>query len=280
MTSVIPAKAGIQSARVERRSNLRGWIPAFAGMTVLVVQCLFSSCVAAADKPADPLNSPSWDAMVARHLDGGPYVFDDAHVKVTTPPTAEDPLAVPVEVRVQDLPGVEELRLIADLNPIPLILSYRPTQAEPFIAFRFKVEQSTPVRAAVRTKDGLWHVGGAWLSASGGGCTAPSYGTGSGLWRDRLNEVSGALFPRGEGASRLKLRVMHPMDTGLASGIPVFHVETLRVLDARDRELAVLRTYEPLSENPVLSLDLRTRGPVRIEGRDIQGNRIEARVQP
>lgn len=236
--------------------------------------------VQAADKPADPLRSPSWDAMVARHLDGGRYVFDDVRVQVTTPATAEDPLSVPVEVRVHDLPDVQEMRLIADLNPIPLILSYRPTRAEPSIAFRFKVEQSTPVRAAVRTGDGLWHVGGSWLSASGGGCTAPSYGTGSGLWRDRLGEVSGALFPRAEQHSRLKLRVMHPMDTGLAAGIPVFHIESLRVMDAQDRELAFLQTYEPVSENPVLSLDLRSRGPVHILGRDIQGNRIEARVAP
>lgn len=217
--------------------------------------------------------------MVQRHLDAGPYVFDE-RVQVILPPSAEDPLAVPVEVRVGQLEGVEELRLIADLNPLPLILSYKPTRAEPFIAFRFKVEQSTPVRAAARTKDGVWHVGGAWLTAAGGGCTAPSYGTGQGLWRDQLNQVSGALWPRGETGSRLKLRVMHPMDTGLAAGIPVFHIEHLQLLDEHNRELAYLKAYEPVSENPVLSLDLRTRGPVRVVGRDIQGNRIEAKVQP
>lgn len=73
---------------------------------------------------------------------------------------------------------------------------------------------------------------------------------------------------------------MHPMDTGLAAGIPVFHIESLRVLDAKGQELALLKTYEPLSENPVLSFELKNRGPVRIEGRDIQGNLIEARVGP
>ena len=249
---------------------MNGWVSA--------VLLLLAPLVALADKPTDPLRSPSWDAMVERHLDGGRYVFDE-RVQVQMPPTAEDPLSVPVEVRVRDL-EVEELRLIADLNPIPLILSYKPTRAEPFIAFRFKVEQSTPVRAAARTKDGVWHVGGAWLTASGGGCTAPSYGTGSGLWRDQLNTVNAGLWSRGEDASRLKLRVMHPMDTGLAAGIPVFHIESLQVLDAQNRELAFLKTYEPVSENPVLSLDLKTRGPVHIVGRDIQGNRIDAQVVP
>lgn len=217
--------------------------------------------------------------MVQRHLDGGPVRFDD-RVKVRMPPSAEDPLSVPVEVRVEGLGEVQEIRLIADLNPIPLILSFVPTRAEPAIAFRFKVEQSTPVRAAARTPDGVWHVGGGWLSAAGGGCTAPSHGTGGGMWRDQLNHVSGALWPREDGHSRLKLRVMHPMDTGLASGIPVFHIESLRVLDADGRELALVKTYEPVSENPVLSLDLRGNGPVRVVGRDIQGNRIDASVRP
>lgn len=251
----------------------------FLAALAMTVWAGLAAPLAHAAKPVDPLRSPSWDAMVQRHLDGARYVFDE-RVQVKMPASAEDALSVPVEVRVQGLNDVQELRLIADLNPLPLILSYRPTRAEPFIAFRFKVEQSTPVRAAVLTRDGLWHVGGAWLSAAGGGCTAPSYGTGGGMWRDQLNQVSGALWPRGEQLSRLKLRVMHPMDTGLASGIPVFHIEHLQVLDARGQELAHLRTYEPVSENPVLSLDLRTRGAVRVVGRDIQGNRIEAQVSP
>lgn len=238
---------------------------------------LLAPVLALAATAPDPLRSPSWEAMVARHLDGGVVVFDE-RVQVRMPSSAEDPLSVPVEVSVQGLEDVQEVRVLADLNPIPLILSYVPRRAAPGIGFRFKVEQSTPVRAAVRTKDGVWHVGGAWLRASGGGCTAPSQTTGGGLWRDRLNEVSGALWPRPSGDSRLKLRVMHPMDTGLAGGIPAFYIETLQVLDAQGAELATLHTYEPVSENPVLSFDLHHQGPVRILGRDIQGNRIEARV--
>lgn len=250
------------------RAALRLWATLLLGISASAPQ---------AAGPADPLRSPNWDAMVARYLDGGAVVFDE-RVKLRMPAAAEDPLSVPVEVRVQGLEQVEELRLIADLNPLPLILSYRPLRAEPFIAFRFKVEQSTPVRAAARTRDGVWHVGGAWLSASGGGCTAPSYGSGKGLWRDQLNQVSAGLWPRAGDRSRLKLRVMHPMDTGLAAGIPVFHLETLSVLDAGGAELAAIRTYEPVSENPVLSLDLHDSGPLRIVGRDVQGNRIDARV--
>lgn len=244
------------------------------GLWLLLLVTGWSSAV-----QADPLHSPHWDAMVERYLDGGPVIFDE-RVKVVMPDRAEDALSVPVEARVEGIEEVEEMRLIADLNPLPYILSFKPTRAEPFIAFRFKVEQSTPVRAAARTSDGVWHVGGAWLSAAGGGCTAPSYGTGSGLWRDELNNVSARMWPRGENQSRLKLRIMHPMDTGLAAGIPVFHIETVELLDDQGQAVAEISTYEPVSENPVLSLNVRTASALTIRGRDIQGNLISGQVSP
>lgn len=181
-------KAQRKDAKGKERTRRIGSLRPLLHLSLCAFALAFPLSTWAAGSTADPLRSPAWDAMVARHLDGGPVEFDE-RVQVIVPPTAEDALAVPVEVRVEEsLKGVEELRLIADLNPIPLILSYRPTRAAPFISFRFKVEQSTPVRAAARTKDGVWHVGGAWLSAAGGGCTAPSHGTGEGMWRDQLNQ--------------------------------------------------------------------------------------------
>lgn len=261
------------------RSFFGFWSRWDAGGLVLAVLLCVATVALPAPRGADPLASPVWDAMATRYLDAGPFVFDE-RVAVRIPPAAEDALAVPVEVDATALDHVEELRVIADLNPIPLVLAFRPTRAEPRIGFRFKVEQSTPVRAAARTADGVWHVGGAWLRASGGGCTAPSMGTGSGLWRERLNEVSATQWPRAGGISRLKLRIIHPMDTGLAGGIPAFYLESLSLLDAQGAELAWLHPFEPVSENPVLSFDLRSQGPVHVVGRDLQGNRVDARIVP
>jgi sulfur-oxidizing protein SoxY len=228
---------------------------------------------------ADPLRSPVWAGMRQRMLGMGEMVFD-TRVQVAMPANAEDPLAVPVEVRFDGIDDVQQVRVFADLNPIPKILDYHPGPAGGALAFRFKVEQSTPVRAAVRTRDGVWHVGGAWLSATGGGCTMPSLASGNPAWQERLGEVSARLWPRPGGASRLKLRVVHPMDTGLAGGIPVFHVEALALRDGAGRELARVELFEPVAENPLLSLDLQHQGLVRIEGRDTQGNRIAAEVAP
>ncbi|WP_326533821.1 quinoprotein dehydrogenase-associated SoxYZ-like carrier [Pseudorhodoferax sp.] len=247
-------------------------------LLVLVALCLLLPA-RAANAVDDPLRSPLWHGMRQRMLGSDPVVFD-ARVRVALPPSAEDPLAVPVELRFDGLAEVEQVRVFADLNPIPQVLDYWPGRAGGALAFRIKVEQSTPVRAAVRTRDGTWHVGGAWVAATGGGCTMPSQGSGNAAWQERLGEVSARLWPRPEGASRLRLRVVHPMDTGLAGGIPVFHVDRLALRDAAGQELVRLQLHEPVAENPVLSIDLRHPGPVRIEGRDTQGNRIAAEVRP
>ena len=97
------------------------------------------------------------------------------------------------------------------------------------IGFRIKVQQSTPVRAAALTADGIWHLGGHLLEAAGGGCALPSVGSGDDDWSSRLGEVSGRLWNRQDG-SRLRFRTMHPMDTGLVPGIPAFYIETWRCL--------------------------------------------------
>lgn len=234
--------------------------------------------VASAEGKPDPLNSPAWGFIQARYFNGEPYVFDE-RVQVTAPKSAEDPLDVPVMVEARGLADVEEVVIIADLNPIQKILSLKPLRADPGLSFRFKVEQSTPIRAAMRTRDGVWHFGGTWLSASGGGCTTPSGGS-TGQWQGHLGETSARLWPRDGGEQRLRLRVIHPMDTGLASGVPAFYIDRITVRDQAGLELATLYTYEPVAENPVISLDLHTRGPVTIDGYDIQGNTFKAEVQP
>lgn len=246
---------------------------------VALLLLLACALPAHADDIPDPLRSPLWQSMRERFLADAPVVFDE-HVRIVMPAHAEDSLDVPVAVHVDDLDDVVEVLVFADLNPIPKIVEYFPVHADAGFAFRFKVEQSTPVRAAAKTRDGTWHVGGAWLTAAGGGCTTPSLGTGKKLWQDRFGEVSARQWPRAGEDTRLRLRVMHPMDTGLAAGIPVFHLETLRVLDAEGTELARIQPYEPISENPVFTLDLHHSGAVQIVGRDIQGNAVGGSVAP
>lgn len=228
----------------------------------------------------DPLDSPSWELVHKLILSNEKVVFDK-RVKVVVPDMAEDPMNVPVSVSIDGLDEIEEIRLFADLNPIKEILNFHPEKIEPFIAFRFKVQQSTPVRAAARTKDGVWHVGGSWLDATGGGCTAPSVGRGLANWEETLGNVKSRLWAREGKPDRLRFRIMHPMDTGLAPGIPAFYIEALQLKDKNGDTLAHIESYQPVSENPFFSLDLESKEyqGLTLTGRDNNGNLINQVLQ-
>jgi sulfur-oxidizing protein SoxY len=234
-------------------------------------------CSAAYGDNADPLQSPQWSLMHQRFLSNEPVVFDDK-VQVTAPPSAEDSLNVPIAFKVQGLDKVEQVVVIADLNPIPQILRFYPVAISPSLAFRIKLQQGTPIHVAAKDDKGLWHVGGTWVDAAGGGCTLPSVGTSTGDWTKTLGKVSGQLWKRDDN-NRLRVRIMHPMDTGLASGIPHFYIEQMTFSAPDGKVLARLETFEPISENPMLSLDIGQYSEVKMSGVDNNGNKIEARVQ-
>ena len=227
----------------------------------------------------DPLNSPSWDVMQRKFLSDHPVVFDQ-RVRVSAPDNAEDSLNVPVSVWVDDLVGVEKIVVFSDLNPIPLVLNFYPLEVRPYLAFRFKVQQATPIRAAALAADGKWHVGGKWIEAMGGGCTAPSNGRTTGNWANNLGITTGRVFDRAGDFNRLRFRVMHPMDTGLADGIPAFYIKETRIEDEQGKLLARLELFEPVNENPVISLDIADRtNALNIEGVDNNGNKFTANIK-
>ena len=67
------------------------------------------------------------------------------------------------------------------------------------------------------------------------------------------------------------------MDTGLAPGIPAFHLETLAIHDAQGRELGRIDTFEPVSENPVFTLEVSPSTgsrSLRLTGRDNNGTPV------
>lgn len=236
--------------------------------------------VLAADGGADPLGSARWLDMQKAFLDDGRVVFDE-RVKVVAPETAENPLQVPVTVDATALPDIREVLVFADFNPILQILRFYPEAGSAYLGFRAKLQQSSPVRAAARTGDGVWHVGGTWVNTVGGGCTAPSQASGSQEWQQRLNEVSGRQWSEGPRSGRVRLRVVHPMDTGLVAGIPAFHIEEIVFRDAAGKLLMRLQTFEPVSENPVFTLNRGdVAGPVEARGRDNNGNLFDARIAP
>ncbi|TCD24435.1 quinoprotein dehydrogenase-associated SoxYZ-like carrier [Pseudomonas sp. IC_126] len=224
----------------------------------------------------DPLQSVMWEHHHERVLNGEPYVFDD-RVQVLVPPFAEDARQVPMHIDARAL-GDEVVRIEAwaELNPIPRVFSFSPgEQVLPLVAIRFRVEQATPIRAAVLTRDGVWHVGSARVDAAGGGCSAPSVVRTQPGWEKRLGRVVGGRFERST-SNRLRLQVSHPMDNGLISGIPEFFLNQAELRDTEGNVLATLELYPAVSENPTLSLEVKGQQGTRLWLRDNNGNEFEA----
>ena len=231
----------------------------------------------------DPFQSFQWPELRKEFLGAAARTQFDPRVRVQGPAFAEDPMNVPITVAV-DLPGVQRLIVLVDRNPIRKVLELQPVAALPAVSFRFKLEQASAVRALAQTADGLWHVGGAWVDSAGGGCTVAGGSRADGSWTQTLGQVSGRVYasalPGGDSSTRLRVRIMHPMDTGLVGGIPAFFLSKLAVRDAAGRELLRIQTFEPVSENPVFSFEFSKApaGPLRIVGVDNNGNRIDSRV--
>jgi len=213
----------------------------------------------------DPLQSVMWEYHHERVLNGEPYVFDD-RVKVLVPPFAEDARQVPMHVDARAL-GDEVVRIVFSFVP--------GKQVVPLVAIRFRVEQATPIRAAVLTRDGVWHVGSSRVDAAGGGCSAPSVVRTQPGWEQRLGRVVGGRFERAAG-SRLRLQVSHPMDNGLVGGIPEFFLNQAELRDTEGNTLATLELYPAVSENPTLSLEVKDHQDTRLWLRDNNGNEFEA----
>jgi sulfur-oxidizing protein SoxY len=263
-----------------------------AGALVLSAHALAQA--AAAPSAADPFGSMLWPDLRREFLGTAPVQFDP-RVKVSGPAFAEDPMNVPISVSADGLGDVEVIVVFVDRNPIRKVLEYFPVGSLARVSFRFKLQQASPVRAAVKTRDGVWHVGGVLVDSAGGGCTAPGLTRRDGSWSQSLGEVSARVFPRSvlpldadarggagtEPATRVRLRVMHPMDTGLAGGIPAFYINRLSLRDGAGRELMRLNAFEPVSENPIFSFDFEQppQGALSLVGTDNNGNRIAGAVQ-
>ncbi len=170
---------------------------------------------ASAAPPEDPLKSPMWMELAKRYFGEAEVRFDD-RVQIVVPSIVENQAQVPVTADARGVDDVRKMIVFADLNPIQHVLTLTPLKAAAYVSFRMKVEQATPVRAAVLTGDGVWHVGGAFLEASGGGCSAPAMARSDADWSDTVGQAQGRLWREADGLARARFRVRHPMDTGLA----------------------------------------------------------------
>ena len=227
---------------------------------------------------ADPFETGMWDFQQMRVLGNPEKIQFDDRVKVFAPHAAEDAFEVPVKIDATAIPDVEKIVVSVDYGPIPRVLTFYPKEAEAKFSFRFKIDQATPIRASVQTKSGTWHVGGVAIDAMGGGCTAPALAYAADDWEEKLGEVRGRMWAN---SGRVRVIVDHPMDTGLADGIPVFIVEDIRLKGADNREMARLELFEPVDEDPAFTFHFpkeKLTEAIRVTGRDNNGNEIDATI--
>jgi len=248
-----------------------------AGLMFTVALFAFVGPVNAAGNalPADPFGSVMWKSMAERFFPDGPVVFDE-RVRVAAPASAEDQFHVPITVDASALENVRQIVAVADLNPIPHILTVRPEQAMSFVGFRVKLQQSSPIHVGVQTEDGVWHMGGAYVDAAGGGCTAPAAAHGNKNWMDTLGITRTIARRRVFDHARMTVKMKHPMDTGLAAGIPAFYMSELSVTNDTGELVAEIDLFEPVSEDPTLTLlpKMRTAdaSQLHVQARDTEGN--------
>ena len=274
-----PARPDPGRPGLSRRSCLLG------GLATLLHGLPASVRAAIDHSGGDPLESMQWPLLRRKFIGGEKMQFSDA-VLVKGPPMADDAMNVPLMVDARGLLGagqeVERIVIVADRNPVQHVATFLPRKAQPMLALRFRLEQASPVRALVRTSNGQWHVGQTWINAAGGGCTVPGASRSDGSWSRTLNQVQARLFPdllEGHGA-RLRLQVMHPMDTGLVAGIPAFHLEALELRDSAQQSWLRIELHEPVSENPLLTFEFKQHPPpLTLTGQDNNGNRIEQELK-
>ena len=227
--------------------------------------------------PPDPLQSPLWETMAQNHLSDFPIVFDPS-IEVGLPPVTEDQTQVPITIDARKLGVVDEVVVLGDLNPFPMTLKIRPGTAPAYVAFRMRIEQGTVIRAAAR-KDGVWHVGARYLDAAGGGCSVPPVTESHVDW-DHLGQMRARVWRESADMLRLRLRIVHPMDTGLHKE-PAFFIQKVGIKDAAGRVLADLDVFEPIASNPTLTVllaDPKAGDHLSVTARDSDGGTYSGKV--
>ena len=239
-----------------------------------------------AEKLLDPTLSENWSQVRDDYSITGKVVFDE-NVKVIMQDFVEEPHEVSLVVKIPDyLRSIQEFVLLIENNPIQeaaRIYPHRPIEA---VGMNVRLEDDSPVRAALKDESGTWHVGSKMVFVRNpGGCSLPSCDPE--IQKCETGEIGKILisqFNREGGAWRVKTKITHPMDTGFVTNangevVPSYYIDRIDFSD-ENGSIAEIETYAALSTNPIIMLDLPTRGQhVRINVRDIKGLQFEA-VEP
>lgn len=224
----------------------------------------------------DPWDSGMWPLHREDWLGNPADWRNDDEVVILGPKAAEDAMHVPFAMDATGLGAVARIVVTIDYSPIPLALTYWPGRALPLLGFGVKYESGSPLRASVELAGGGWRMSGHFVSAMGGGCTAPAGAHARPDWQEGFGEMRARHWP---GTGRLRVWLRHPMDTGLAPGIAAHHLTEMVLADA-EGQIARLELHAPIEENPALTFLLPddVAGPIAIRARDNMGYSFNGQV--
>lgn len=234
---------------------------------------------AANARGVDPAGSELWEDLSGAYLGEDAKVTFNDSIRLMMADRVESAHEVPIMVKVpHDLRDMQELVLLVDRNPIQQVARITPHRRLESVGMNIRLEESTPVRAAILDPSGIWHVATkSVLVMSAGGCSSPPP---DGAVVAAVGDVNIKQFERHGGASRLKVRIHHPMDTGFVvmedgDVVPPYYVEKVRIEDERG-VIADMLTWAAMSRDPVITIDLPTEGQsVRVSGNDSEGLSFE-----
>ena len=227
----------------------------------------------------DPEKSIMWPELSKMFLGEQANIIFEDRVKVIMQDHVEEPHEVPLIVKIPDyLHDFKEFILLIENNPIQQVINLKPFRPIESIGMNVRLENDTPVRAAVKDKNGIWHVGSKMVFVlSPGGCSSPSCDPTEEICDPgEIGNLALKNYDREAGAGRLKIKIIHPMDTGFVTSpegeiIPEYFISSISVNDAKG-PIAELETYAALSSDPVILLDLPEQGQsIRVKVKDTHG---------
>lgn len=128
---------------------------AFAASTVIVGGAWFRSTHSlAAGWPQAAFSAKAVDDVLTA-LYGSTDAIESPAISFKAPIQAENGALVPIEVSTT-LPEVESIAIIVDKNPQPLVANTNLSGAEPFIGLNIRMDETSAVRAVVRSEGKLY----------------------------------------------------------------------------------------------------------------------------
>ncbi len=203
-----------------------------------------------------------WPLVKEEYLGKTNVIFNN-EIKIVMQDLVEEPHEVSMIIKIPDnLKNTKEFVVLVDNNPIQLVSRIFPHRNIETVGMNIRLEQNSPVRAAILDDKGVWNVGTKMVYVSSpGGCSLPACDpTIEKCTTSEIGKVTLRKYKRSAGAWRVKLKITHPMDTGLVKdlstglSIPEHFINWIYFKDETG-PIADAQTYGALSADPVILLD-------------------------